>query len=95
MKYNDYSVSKTTCIINRIKSNNRAVELLESIEKAMDELYYNSSAKVLYPDEEGNFMEVDTDTRDRDFYNDLCEWVNKNCNHLVADSISSYAEIKK
>jgi len=94
MKYNDYSVSKQTCIINRIKSNNRAVELLETIEKAMDELYYNSTAKILYPDEEGNFMEVDTDTRDRDFYNDICEWVTKNHNHMVADSMEQYAQIK-
>ena len=95
MQYNTYNVSKTTCIINRIKSNNRAVELLEAIDKAMTELYYDSTAKIIYPDEEGNFTEVNTDTRDRDFYNEICEWITKNHNHMVADSMEQYAQIKK
>lgn len=94
MSRNTFDVCGHTEIINRIKSNNRAVELLETIEKAMDEIYMDSLAKFLYADEEGNYMPVDSDTRDRDFYNNLNEWVIKNCTHLVKDSMEQYTRLK-
>jgi hypothetical protein len=94
MPSNNCNTSDQTCLINRIKSNNRAVELLETIEKAIDELYYDSSAKILYEDHEGNFYPADSDTRDEDFHNDMTKWIMKNCTWLVKDSMEQYTKIK-
>jgi hypothetical protein len=95
MNYNEYGVSEQTCIINRIKSNNETVELLEAIEKAMDKIHYDSIANVLYKDHEGNYFPADSDTRDTDFYNDICEWITKNCVYLTKDSMEQYTRLRK
>ena len=95
MPSNNCNTSDQTCLINRIKSNNRAVELLETIEKAIDELYYDSSAEILYKDAGGKYYPADSDNRCEDFHYSVNHWIMRNCTHLVKDSMEQYTKITK